>query len=199
LTGLQEAGSRRLVLAHAACFIAGFSLVFIALGASASLLGSLLFRYRSVIERLGGLVLSVLGLWMLGAFQATFLYKDARFHFREKPAGYAGSAVVGAAFAAGWTPCVGPALASILLLASQEGSVTKGVALLAVYSAGFALPLLLCAVAMERATRVLNRIKPALPAIERATGALILLLGLAMAAGWYSRVSAWTLARFGRL
>ncbi|HVE11931.1 MAG TPA: cytochrome c biogenesis protein CcdA, partial [Elusimicrobiota bacterium] len=80
LTGLQESGSRRLVLAHAACFIVGFSLVFIALGASASLLGSLLFRYRSLIERLGGLVLAVLGLWMLGAFQATFLYKDARFH-----------------------------------------------------------------------------------------------------------------------
>lgn len=187
---------RRVVLINALAFTGGFSLVFIAMGASASALGAALMTYRVWVERVGGLTLAVFGLWQLGVLKANFLYKEARFHFQEKPAGLAGSMLVGGAFAAGWTPCVGPQLGAALSLASLSGSVGKGVLLLAAYSVGFAIPLLLCAVAVERAVKVLDRIKPWLPAIERATGALLLALGVVLAGGWYGRVSTGVLAMF---
>lgn len=192
--GLLSGGSKRVVLLHAFLFILGFSLVFIALGASASALGSALWRYRVWVERAGGLAMILLGLWMIGALKAAFLYREARWRFHEKPAGFLGSIVVGAAFAAGWTPCVGPVLATILMLASREGSVLKGMFLLGVYSAGFALPLLACALAVDKALPLLKRLTPALPAIERATGAVIAVLGVLLAGGWFSRASAWVLS-----
>ncbi len=187
---------RRVVLMNALAFTAGFSLVFIAMGASASALGANLMAHRVVLERAGGAVLAVFGLWQLGVLKADFLYKEARIHFQEKPAGLAGSVLVGGAFAAGWTPCVGPQLGAALSLASLSGSVGRGVVLLAVYSLGFAVPLLLCAVAVERAVKVLNRIKPWLPVFERATGALLLVLGATLAAGWYGRLSTGVLSMF---
>ncbi|HBL18951.1 MAG: hypothetical protein A2X36_03905 [Elusimicrobia bacterium GWA2_69_24] len=193
---LSASTPRRLTLIHAGLFIAGFSMVFIAMGASASLLGSLLFRYRVWIERVGGGVLVLLGLWMAGLLKADFLFREARVHFREKPAGFFGSVLVGAAFAAGWTPCVGPVLAGILILASRSGSAAKGILLLSVYSLGFAVPLLLCAAAVERSSKVLNRVKPALPAIEKGMGAVLALLGAFLAAGGYGRFSGWLLSRF---
>lgn len=198
-------------LAHSTFFILGFSLVFILLGASASAAGDALSRHGIWIERAGGSFLILLGLWMSGVFRAgvfdrlglsALLYKDARWHFQDKPAGLLGSALVGAAFAAGWTPCVGPVLAGILLLASRSGSVGRGVLLLCAYSAGFALPLLLCALAVDRFARVLARVKPWLPSIEKATGAVLALIGLALALGRFSRASTWALSFFsgwGRL
>ncbi|HAH04928.1 MAG TPA: cytochrome C biogenesis protein [Elusimicrobia bacterium] len=197
--GLRTQTPRRLVLLHAGFFILGFSLVFIALGASASALGAALWDYRVWLERAGGVVLVLLGLWMLGLFKAAFLYRDARFRFHDKPAGLAGSVLVGAAFAAGWTPCVGPILASILMMASQEGSVSRGVLLLAVYSAGFALPLLACALALDRAMKLLKRVNPYLPAIERVVGGVIVALGALLAAGKYSQISAWVMAKMAVL
>jgi len=198
-TSVQELSSktpRHLTLFHAGLFVLGFSLVFIAMGASASALGGLLFKYRDWIERAGGAILVLLGLWMTGWLKVGFLYKEARFHFHERPEGYLGSVLIGAAFAAGWTPCVGPILAGILMLASTAGSVAKGILLLSLYSAGFAVPLLLCAFAVERSSKILNRIKPALPVIERATGILLILMGVFMASGWYSRLSGWVLSSF---
>ena len=187
---------RRLVLINAAFFILGFSVVFIALGASASYVGRLLFAYRGIIERIGGAVLILFGLWMLGAFKFAFLYKDARIHFDKKPAGYLGSVLIGAAFAAGWTPCVGPQLGAILALAARSGSVSTGVLLLSFYSLGLALPLFLCALALDRAIPMLNRIKPWLNTIEKGAGLLILALGVAMAAGLFSRLATWPLSFF---
>jgi len=193
---LETGGNRRLTILHALCFIAGFSAVFILLGASASALGELLFGVRDWVEWIGGAVLILFGFWMLGVLKVGFLYKEARFHYQQKPAGFLGSALVGSAFAAGWTPCVGPVLAGILLLASRSGSVLKGVLLLAAYSAGFAIPLLICALAVERMIPVLNRIKPQLPKIEKATGICLILVGIALAGGWFSRLSTWTLSYF---
>ncbi|MFC1679166.1 cytochrome c biogenesis CcdA family protein [Elusimicrobiota bacterium] len=187
---------RRLIVLHALLFIAGFSLIFIALGASASVLGVLLFKFRVWIERLGGLFLAVLGLWMLGVLKVGFLYREARFHFNEKPAGLAGSVMVGAAFGAGWTPCVGPILTGTLLMAAKAESMAKGVLLLSAYSLGFGLPMFLCALGVERASKVLDRIKPALPWIERATGVLLFIVGLALAAGWYRRFGTWSISLF---
>ena len=192
---LQSSNTRRLVLSHAAVFTLGFSAVFIAMGATASVIGEALFRHRALLEKTGGVVLIMLGLWMSGVLRIGFLYREARFHFAKKPAGYLGSALVGAAFAAGWTPCVGPVLSGILLLASAEGSLARGVLMLAVYSAGFALPLLLCALALERAMTLLNRVKPFLGTIEKATGATLVILGLLLSFGLYARVSSWSLSR----
>lgn len=191
------AGARRgRVMANAAFFVLGFSAVFVSLGASASLLGQWLEASRAWIERVGGAVLVLFGLWMLGVLRIGALQKDARVHLREKPAGLAGSALVGAAFAAGWTPCVGPVLSAILVLAGRSGSVAQGTGLLAAYSLGFALPLLACALAAERALGALNRVKPYLPAVERATGAVLVLLGLVLMSGWYSRLATWPLSYF---
>ncbi|MFA6029655.1 MAG: cytochrome c biogenesis CcdA family protein [Elusimicrobiota bacterium] len=200
--GLLRQGSRRTTLVHSGFFILGFSLVFIALGASASAAGGALMAHRAWIERVGGVVLLLLGLWMLGLLKAAFLYRDARFRFQDKPAGFLGSVLVGAAFAAGWTPCVGPVLAGILIMASREGSVGQGVLLLSAYSAGFAVPLLLCALAVERFSRALKRVGPYLPAVEKATGVLLAALGLLLAAGWFGRFTSWALsytAGWGRL
>ena len=193
---LKSRTPRRLVLAHAVLFILGFSLVFIAMGASASLVGRLLFGYREWVERAGGAVLLVFGLWMLGVLKIGFLSREARFYFHDKPAGFLGSALVGAAFAAGWTPCVGPALSVPLALAAREGTVVHGVLLLTAYSAGFALPLLLCALAVERFGSLLKRVGPAFPLIERGTGVVLVLVGLLLLTGEFSRQSTRLMSMF---
>lgn len=193
---------RRLVMLNALAFTAGFSAVFILMGASASALGAALASYRVWVERVGGAVLTVFGLWQLGVLRMDFLYKEARVHFQEKPAGLAGSAMVGGAFAAGWTPCVGPQLGLALSLASVSGSVAKGIGLLAAYSLGFAVPLLMCAAAVERAVPVLNRLKKWMPTFEKASGALLLVLGALLLSGRFSKLSTGVLAMFpgwGRL
>lgn len=187
---------RRLVMLNALAFTAGFSAVFIAMGASASALGAALVSYRVWVERVGGAVLTVFGLWQLGVLRMDFLYKEARVHFQEKPAGLAGSALVGGAFAAGWTPCVGPQLGLALSLASVSGSVAKGTLYLALYSLGFAVPLLLCAAAVERSVKVLDRLKKWLPVFERASGALLLVLGVLLLSGKFGRLSTGVLSMF---
>ncbi|MFA5139730.1 MAG: cytochrome c biogenesis protein CcdA [Elusimicrobiota bacterium] len=189
LEELQSSTPRRTVLAHAGCFIAGFTLVFMGLGASASALGGLLRSSQALMEAVGGLVLIVFGLWMTGLLKLAFLYKQAKFQFRNKPAGFAGSVLVGAAFAVGWTPCVGPVLASILVLAGREGETLKGAALLAAYSAGMALPFLLCAVAVDQMRTLLKRVGPALPVVEKTMGVLLVLIGILLATGRFGRLS----------
>lgn len=193
---LTQARNRRRILAHALAFIGGFSAVFIAMGASATYVGRLLLDHQRWIEVLGGLLLLVLGVWMTGLVGIGFLHRDLRVHLSEKPAGYAGSALVGAAFAAGWTPCVGPVLAGILVLASRSGSAAYGTLLLAVYSLGLAAPLLLCCLALERSLALIRRVGPALPSLEKATGAALALMGLLLASGWFSRLSSWALGYF---
>lgn len=201
LTGLSveelASGERRVhVMRNASFFVLGFSLVFIVLGASASALGQWLDAGRVWIERLGGAALAFFGLWMLGAVRFDSLHRIRRVHVQDKPVDLLGCALVGAAFAAGWTPCVGPVLSAILVLAGRSGSVAHGTGLLAVYSLGFALPLLATAFAAERALGALKRIKPYLPAFERGTGAVLLLLGLVLLSGWYSRLATWPLSYF---
>lgn len=197
-TSYTEAGKnpKWRTISHALAFIAGFSLVFIAFGASATAAGRLLFDYRDVIEKIGGAFLLVLGLWMTGLLKIGFLYKDLRVHLQEKPTGYAGSVLVGAAFAAGWTPCVGPVLGAVLLMASRGESVGYGVALLAAYSLGLAIPLLLCSLALDKSMALIRRMGPTLPIIERATGVLLLLMGGLLLSGRFSRIISWLLGTF---
>lgn len=196
LEELKSTTPKRLVLAHAGFFVLGFSLVFVVMGASASAVGSLLLARARWVEIIGGVVLVVLGLWMSGALKIAFLHREARFHFHDKPAGYFGSVMVGGAFAAGWTPCVGPPLALALGFASVSGSIGKGVLFLTAYSLGFAIPLLLCALAVERFGRLLKRVGPWLPAIERATGVVLAVLGILLLTGQFSRQSTKLLSMF---
>ncbi len=138
-------GSRNLVIKHALLFILGFSTIFILLGASATFLGRLFLSYQKISRQIGGGLIVFFGLYMTGLIKLNFLMKEARFHFSERPSGAVGSFLIGMAFGAGWTPCVGPILGTILLYASLSGSVMTGVGLLSVYSLGLAVPFFLTA------------------------------------------------------
>src|SRR5881628_2883037 len=142
LTGELSARVRRRILGHALAFVVGFSIVFVALGASFSALGQFLLDHRDWIRRIGGVVF---GLYIVGALRIGILGRTRQWQLREKPAGYLGSLAVGVTFAIGWTPCVGPILGAILSLASTAENVGRGVGLLVAYSAGLGLPFLLAA------------------------------------------------------
>ena len=131
---------RRAALAHALLFVLGFSLVFILLGASATALGRALNYYQVWLQRIGGGLIILFGLVCLGVIKADFLSRERRVEVEQKPVGYLGSALVGMAFGAGWTPCIGPVLGAILGLAATSQDLSRGVLLLASYSAGLAVP-----------------------------------------------------------
>ena len=130
-------------------FILGFSVVFISLGASASYIGKLMVSYQEIIRKVGGVIIIIFGLFIMGILKMNFLQVEKKMHIKSKPAGYIGSFLVGIGFAAGWTPCVGPILGSILLFASTSGSVATGIKLLTIYSIGLALPLFISALAIN--------------------------------------------------
>lgn len=172
--------TRRAVMTRGLLFVIGFSLVFIALGASLTALSGALFDGREWISRIGGLVLLVLGLHLLGIWRLPFLDRTARFDLSDRvtdpSAGYAGAFVVGLAFGAGWTPCIGATLATILTLAAANASLGQGVALLTVYSLGLAVPFLLAAAALDQFLRQSARIRPWLPRLQQLSGVLVLLV-----------------------
>ncbi len=143
LTSEREQNRHRwLMIKNATMFIVGFSVVFIFFGASATVVGQILLTYQDILRKVGGLIVILFGFYTLGFLKLRFLMTERRFRFQEKPVGYFGSFLVGIAFAAAWTPCVGPILGSILLYASTANSVSLGVQLLSVYSLGLGLPLL---------------------------------------------------------
>ena len=138
--------TKRETLLHAILFVCGFSLIFLALGAGATVFGQVMLRYRDWISRIGGVLIIVFGLYMLGVFNLGLLARDTRLHIANKPIGYLGTLVVGIAFGAGWSPCIGPILGAILTMAANEADLQRGLVLLAAYSAGLAVPFLLAAV-----------------------------------------------------
>ncbi|HEY7648419.1 MAG TPA: cytochrome c biogenesis protein CcdA, partial [Methylomirabilota bacterium] len=159
--------ARRRVLLHSLVFIAGFSLVFIALGATFSAAGQVLVSYRTWIRQVGGALIVLFGLYIAGVFRLGFLGRTVQWQIREKPAGYLGTLLVGATFAIGWTPCVGPILSAILTLASTTETVRTGVGLLAAYSAGLGVPFLLSGLALGAFLRFFRRYRPFIPTVER--------------------------------
>jgi len=138
-----------LTITNSVAFIAGFSTVFIALGVSSSVIGSLLFQYLDVIRIIGGILVIIFGLFIAGFLKLDFLMKDTKIHLGGKPAGYVGTFLVGMTFAAGWSPCIGPILGTILVYAGSKGSMLYGLKLLAVYSLGLAVPFFLSAIAIN--------------------------------------------------
>ena len=180
----------------AAClFVAGFSTVFVALGASASAFGSLIRAYADRLAIVAGIVIIIMGLHFLGLTRLALLYREKRVTV-PKPVGLWGAYVMGLAFAFGWTPCIGPILAVILAVAASEATVAKGAGLLAVYSLGLGLPFLAAAFAVEPFAKFLARFRAYLPMVEKTMGALLVLTGIAFLTGFVSEASYWLLEAF---
>ena len=190
--GLEDiTRARRTTLVHAFLFVIGFSAIFVMLGAGATLVGQLLLAYKSLIARLGGALLIALGLWMFGIFQWSPLQRERRVHLSDKPLGYFGTILVGVAFGAGWTPCLGPILAGILMVAGSEASIGRGVSLLAAYSAGLAVPFLLSALAIERFFVFFQRFRSRLGLVNRIAGVLLIIVGILLLTGWFELLAGW--------
>jgi len=179
----------------AALFVAGFSTVFVALGASASMFGSLIRAYADKLALVAGVVIIVMGLHFLGVTRLALLYREKRVTV-PKPVGLWGAYVMGLAFAFGWTPCIGPILAVILAIAASEATVTKGAGLLAVYSLGLGIPFLAAAFAVEPFAKFLARFRGYLPVVEKTMGGLLVLTGIAFLTGFVSEASYWLLEAF---
>jgi cytochrome c-type biogenesis protein len=178
LLGDSTAAVRKKVLISTVVFVCGFSAIFILLGASATLLGQQLDLYRDHIRIIGGHVIVLFGLHLMGWIQIPVLNMDRRFHMTQKPLRLMGVFLVGMAFGAGWSPCVGPMLGSILVIASTQESIWNGIALLAVYSAGLAIPFILLSLFINLMLEFFHRAKRIVGHVHRLAGALLIMVGV---------------------
>lgn len=185
----QEKAVFRKIMLNSLAFIIGFSIVFIALGAVSTEIGELLARYKSILAHAAGVIIIVFGLHLTGMLRINLLYADVRLHGLKGGSTIAGAFVLGFAFAFGWTPCVTPILAVILGFAAQQNSVAKGIALLAVYSLGMAVPFVLTALFIERFLRFYGRFRKHLHALEIASGGLLIVLGVLLVFGKFTLLS----------
>jgi cytochrome c-type biogenesis protein len=193
-----KASSRRAVMMAAGMFVLGFSTVFVALGASASLIGSLIRAWSAELSVVAGIVIVIMGLHFLGLTRIGFMMREGRLPI-PKPVGLWGAYAMGLAFAFGWTPCIGPILAAILSVAAAEATVTKGAMLLAVYSAGLGIPFLIAAFMVEQFSALFARMKRHLANVERAMGVLLVVTGIGFLTGAVTSVSIWLLETFPAL
>lgn len=184
LEDVQKA--RRSALTHALLFVAGFSLIFLALGATATILGRLLLVHRDWITRIGGVLIIVFGLYLLGVFNFGPFARERRLHLADKPVGYLGTVLVGIAFGAGWTPCIGPILGSILIYTSSSADLGRGMLLLSAYSLGLAIPFVLAAVAIERFLSFFQRIRAQMVWISRIAGVLLIVIGILLITNYFT-------------
>jgi cytochrome c-type biogenesis protein len=185
--GFDELGnSRRAALIHALLFVLGFTLIFVALGASATVLGRVLIHYRVWITRVGGALIVLFGLYLLGIVRVAAFDRERRVHLANKPMGYLGTVLVGNAFGAGWTPCLGPILGAILTYTAATADLSRGLPLLLAYSLGLALPFLAAAVAVERFLETVSRLRPHLARVSQVSGALLLIVGLLMVFDYFT-------------
>jgi cytochrome c-type biogenesis protein len=189
LEDLQQ--TKRRTLVHALLFVLGFSLIFLALGAGATLFGQLMLRYRDVISRVGGVLIIVFGLYMLGVFNLGFLARDTRLHLANKPLGYFGTLLVGIAFGAGWSPCIGPILGAILTMAASEADLGRGLVLLSLYSLGLAVPFLAAALMVERFLAAFARVRHLMVWVNRTVGVLLLLVGILLVTNRFTVLATW--------
>jgi cytochrome c-type biogenesis protein len=196
--GDRKSRDRRATIVAAVLFVAGFSTVFVALGAGASAIGGLLRYYSHGLSIVAGLAIVIMGLHFLGVTPMAFLYRQARLDM-QKPVGLWGAYVMGLAFALGWTPCIGPILAAILAVAASEGTVAKGAGLLSVYSLGLGVPFIVAALAVEPFAAFLARFRKHLGRVEKAMGALLVLTGLAFLLGFFTQLNSWLLEMFPAL
>ena len=202
LDELESSGfdrARRRIFGSAMAFVAGFSTVFVTLGASASVFGQLIRSHMTTLSIVAGLAIVAMGLHFLGAFRIPLLYREARVHMERKPAGAVGAYVVGLAFGFGWTPCIGPVLAAILGVAASRDTVGQGAWLLAVYAAGLGVPFLVAAAFSQPFLRLMSRFRAHMGLVEKITGALLVATGIAFLTGGIERLSFWLIETFPAL
>ena len=178
------------VIANSLMFILGFSLVFIALGASATFVGKFLARNIRWFEIIGGVLVIILGLHFVGILRLKFLDREKKIHLKKKPLGYLGTCLVGIAFGAGWTPCVGPILGAILTMAATTQNILKGIVLLTFYSAGLGLPFFLSAIILHKFFEYFKTIRKYFRIISIAGGVLLIIVGILLISGYFSSISA---------
>ena len=186
-----DAGARRRLIVSTLLFILGFSLIFMAMGASASAIGALLLEHLRLVQKIAGTIIIILGLHLAGVFRIGFLNRDTRIQTSRRPATALGSLVVGMAFGFGWTPCIGPILGGILAIAGSKNTVGEGVLLLAVYSAGLGVPFFLTSLAIDKFFTASARVRRYYRAIEIFSGLLLILLGVLMITGRFTLIIRW--------
>lgn len=188
-SGDQDASLKRTVVLNSIMFVIGFSIAFIALGASATGIGSLLLARKQILYKIAGIVIIVFGLHVLGVFKIKALYQDKRFHDVQKPRGAWGVLLFGLVFAFGWTPCIGPILAGILTLAGAQQTVMQGTILLAVYSLGLAVPFLLTSLGLNHFLAFYGRFKRHFRALEIVSGLMVVTIGVLIVTGSLTRLN----------
>ncbi len=191
LTSEQDQQRVRLkTMSHSLSFIAGFSVVFISFGASATLIGQLFLSYQSVIRKLGGILIVLFGLYILGVIKIKPLISEHRWHPENKPSGHLGSFLIGISFAAGWTPCVGPILGTILLYASTTQSLLKGMGLLTFYSIGLGLPLFLTSLGVNSFLTYFRQLRNYLRMITMVSGVFLIVVGVMIYTNSFTLITA---------
>lgn len=183
------AGTKLRVIAHALAFVAGFTVIFVAIGLSASAIGGIFVNHKRIVEIAGGAIIVVLGLHMMGVLKIPLLMMDKRFRVTGRKPSYWVSFLVGLGFAAGWSPCIGPILSGIIVLAASEKTLGQATFLLFVYSMGLAIPFLITAAAITQSLGVLNRIKRFLPVVEATSGAVLVATGVIVATDQFTRIA----------
>ena len=185
----ESAAARLRVFTHALAFIAGFTVIFVAIGLSASAIGGIFADHKRIVEICGGIVIAVLGLNMMGILRIPLLMMDKRLRVNPRKPSLWVSFLVGLGFAAGWSPCIGPILSGIILLAASSNTLMEATFLLFVYSMGLAIPFLITALAITQSLGALNRIKRFLPAIEATSGAILVATGIVVATDQFTRIA----------
>lgn len=181
----------RSALRPALFFVGGFSLIFLLMGASATLLGQLLFEYQTWLARIGGVLVIIFGLHLLGVLRFGALMRERRFQVANSPRGDFGASLAGMAFAAGWTPCIGPVLGALWTLASVRATMWGALLLLGGYSLGLAVPFLIAALATSRFLEASRRMRRAIPVLERVSGGVLIVVGILLLTGSFTMLSAW--------
>lgn len=192
LTGdISRGRVRFLTITNSLIFILGFSFIFTLLGASSSAVGRIFFQYQDWIRVIGGILIIIFGFFIAGFLRLDFLMREKKAHMKFKPAGYIGTFAVGMTFAAGWTPCIGPILGSILMYAGSKASVTYGVKLLLVYSLGLGIPFLLSSLALNTFLSHSRKLLRYMRAIMVISGILLIIFGIILLTNMVTRLIVW--------
>ena len=178
LTENRNSETRKKVFLSTVSFVSGFSLIFILMGASASYLGSLMFNYRGLIRIIGGILIILMGVHLTGIIRIPGLDVEKRINMERKPLHFLGIVIIGMAFGAGWSPCIGPLLGSILIIAGSQETVWQGIVLLAIYSSGLALPFIIMSVFIHLLLIVIKKASRVLQYVNAAAGILLIIVGL---------------------
>jgi len=195
-TGDQSSVAARRIVWSAVAFVLGFTTIFVALGATASIVGQSIARHLDTLAIIAGAILIIMGLHFLGLFRIPLLYREARIHVSNKPAGLAGAYVMGLAFAFGWTPCVGPVLAAILFVAGAKDTAMRGAVLLSAYSIGIGIPFIIAAIFAGRFIGWAGRFRKYMRQVEMAMGVILIVTGVLFMTGQMANIAYWLLKTF---